>query len=165
MSAKISFPSLWLPLMPSLFLLSTPCLYQCERFRKLKARLNSKVTQVTCLSPAATPGPSMAPGFLGCSRLPGPERNVQSAAHRASGNMPLIQQECGSIHRVYGTVAFEVQPQNFVAVKMVVIYRKMSLGCLLYKSFLQLSLNINQTLSRQQNDGFGITFARRKEKG
>lgn len=105
------------------------------------------------------------PAFLGCSCLPGTERNVQSAAHGASGNMLLIQQECGSIHRVYSTVAFEVQPQNFVAVKMVVIYRKMSLGCLLYKSFLQLSLNINQNLSRQQNDGFGITFSRPKEKG
>lgn len=79
--------------------------------------------------------------------------------------MLLIQQECGSIHRVYSTVTFEVQPLNFEAVKMVVIYRKMSLGCLLYKSLLQLSLNINQNVCSQQNDRFGITFSRQKEMG
>lgn len=43
------------------------------------------------------------------------------------GNMVLIQKECSFIHAVYSTVVFEVEPRDPVAVKIIVIYRKMSL--------------------------------------
>lgn len=43
------------------------------------------------------------------------------------GNMVLIQKECSLIHAVYSTVVFEVEPRDLVAVKIIVIYRKMSL--------------------------------------
>lgn len=43
------------------------------------------------------------------------------------GNMVLIQKECSFSHAVYSSVVFEVEPWDLVAVKIIVIYRKMSL--------------------------------------
>lgn len=72
---KISFPWLLLSLMPSLFQLNTQYLYQSTWFMKLRAQRSSKVSSVTCVSPAATSELSMVSlGFgaaLSCQRLRG----------------------------------------------------------------------------------------------
>lgn len=130
---------------------------------KRKALLYSKLTWVTYVSRAATSELSMAPwvsGMLSSARV----WQECGVAHGGRGRKHVSHSARMRFHpQSLQHVTFEVQPQNFVAVKMVMIYRKMSLGCLLYKSLLQLSLNINQNVCSQQNDGFGITFSRQKE--
>ena len=65
---------------------------------------------MTCISWAGTSEPSTVPWvsvMLAKSARDGSECAV---THGGRGNVFLIQQECGSIHRVYSKVIFEVQP-------------------------------------------------------